>query len=221
MPPSKLSKTIARIGTEMVNCEKNCVGASTGAQGTPPRCLYLEENASEASGVVVVGLNPSRAIPSEIAFYEQRGLTYDATCRYLQQSMESIKYYARVKALLTRIGLKGSILWTEIAKCELLPNAAEVSLDMQRNCTRAYLSSELKACPEWPVIATGRTAFKAAALLATDRAVIGVPHPTGAWGKSFDVATGNTEGGLSKRQRESIDATLKRKGALWLSSAQD
>lgn len=216
MSKPSISKLIRQIGEKMVSCPQGCEGASASFNGTPPRCLYLEEDLDTEDGVIVVGLNPGKAKKSELEFYNNHGLTYASTCDYLRDGIAGIKYYARVKALLKRIGLTGSILWTEVAKCELLITSRDVTLDMQRNCTRLYLSRELVACPRWPVVATGRVAFKAVSLLAADRPVIGVPHPTGARGNSFDTATGNTAVGLSDRQRKAIASALASNKAIWL-----
>ncbi|HMD55504.1 MAG TPA: hypothetical protein VKJ65_13225 [Phycisphaerae bacterium] len=42
---------------------------------------------------------------------------------------------------------------------------------------------EIEGVPkDWPIFGVGRMAFNALAFLFNDRAVIGVPHPTGSFG---------------------------------------
>jgi hypothetical protein len=167
MSPSERSIRINQIGKRMVDCHQNCEGASNSRNGTPPRCLYLEESEDEG-GVVVVGLNPGHASRDEYEHYRTEGMRYEATVEYFKQQQGRIKYYSRTRAMLKRVGLGGSILWTEVAKCELLCGFSSVSFEMQRRCSSLYLQKELKTCKGWPVVATGRSAFLVASLVASE-----------------------------------------------------
>ena len=57
--------------------------------------------------------------------------------------------------------------------------------------------------PRWPLVALGREAYKALAYLYPARTVIGVPHPTGAYGNKFTALYVGRELRISKRKVQS------------------
>ena len=212
---------IAAIGHRMVRCTKDCIGASTWKNGTPSRCLFLERRDDDERGVVVVGLNPGRAPPDELRSYASRADLYAATVEYLGEKSKLIPYYERMRDAVGRMGFqRGSILWTEVAKCELLCGQVGVPIEMRRTCGTTYLTKELAACPQWPIVAVGQQSFEAVSYLVPERAVIGVPHPTGAWGKAFERATGNKRSGFPPTSLAKMNEALALGSAVWLSSRQ-
>ncbi|MBU2574080.1 MAG: hypothetical protein KKH28_08405 [Elusimicrobia bacterium] len=179
-----LETAIDRIGQKMVVCNQKCKGMSCGVL---PRCLILESaGRSGKGGCVMVGINPGHARAAEIAYYKKEGAKYETTVQYWHDAITPHPYYERLRKLTKAFGLNGPILWTELAKCE---NAAGIKfppLKALRACTGRFLTEELKAIPlEWPLFGIGCEAYKALAYLYPARTVIGVPHPTGAYGKQF------------------------------------
>ena len=132
-----------------------------------------------------MGLNPAPAESAEKRYYRTHGSSYASTVTFLRANAPYIKYYKRLAPFVRALNVSGSIHWTELAKCELKPGVRSPNPQMLSNCARAYLSNELAALPTWPVIAVGRTAFNALSLMCPGRAVVGIPHPTGAWGRAF------------------------------------
>ena len=142
--------------------------------------------ASDRSGCAMVGINPGHARPAEIAYYKKEGTEYEATVQYWHKAITSRSYYKKLRELTKAFGLNGPILWTELAKCENTADIKFPPLKALRTCTGRFLTEELKAIPpEWPLFGIGWEAYKALAYLYPARTVIGVPHPTGAYGKHF------------------------------------
>ena len=202
----------------MVKCTR-CESASTAQVGTPPRCLWPEQSSETDSGVIVVGLNPGRAGPEEIAFYNKVGLTFEATISYLRDNSTRIPYFSELRRFVQAAFGKRSIYWTEVAKCELKHGQANVPLEMRRTCIELHLKAELSLLPiSWPVVAAGRVAFETMAVLCTDRAVLGVPHPTGAFGRQFSTLfAGST---LSVRAAQQASFVLSQTSAKWLGGGE-
>lgn len=170
----------------MVVCNHHCPGIALDLnEGIVPRCLLLEtEGHSDAQGTAIVGINPGPSGARERNFYLTNGPTYEQVVNYWRTHVSHRhKYYTGLRKLSTELGFSGPILWTELVKCESAPDQKKPPLQTFRTCTRTYLQEELEAVPDdWPLIAVGREAYKALAYLFANRAVIGVPHPTGSFG---------------------------------------
>ena len=172
----------------MVACAYKCAGISCEqSRGMLPRCLILESaDKSREGGCVIVGLNPGHANAAEIAYYQKVGATYEATVQYWRDHIAARSYYKRLRELIKSFNINGPILWTELAKCENAAGEKYQSLKALRVCSGKFLTDELKAIPaEWPLFGVSNETYKALAYLFPDRTLIGVPHPTGAYGKQF------------------------------------
>jgi hypothetical protein len=195
-----LQLEIDGIGKRMARCERKCEGVKCDAVGgVPPRCLVLEDRDDTQTGCVVVGLNPGQAKPDERNYLRAAVCKYEAYAEFWRKNLrDEYIYYTRLRQLVARIGLKGPLLWTELVKCQ----SAEVQgangearkppppVGTVRTCVSNYLGKELEAVPAgWPIIAVGRAAFGIVPYLFATRAVIGVPHAAGAWGRAFEEAT--------------------------------
>jgi hypothetical protein len=177
-----------RLCNELVSCTDGCFGISNDRDmGILPRCLNLEHAQAEGRGCLAVGLNPGESDKCERDYYIQQGISYCSVKSYWNQKLHEIDYHSKVRKLIRCVGLNGPIIWTELAKCERSKESRQVPLDTLRHCARRFLLRELKLVPpNWPIIGIGKEAFVALSYIAPERAVIGVPHPTGAWGRSFD-----------------------------------
>jgi hypothetical protein len=135
---------------------------------------------------VVVGINPGHARRAEKAYYKREGAKYKVVEQYWHRSITIRAYYKKLRELMKAFGLDGPILWTELAKCENSPGTKSPPLKTLRSCTGRFLTQELELIPkEWPLIGVGREACQALAYQYPARTVIGVPHPTGAYGNKF------------------------------------
>lgn len=180
-----LAAEIAAIGAQLVVCGEACEGVHHDPEiGSLPRCLVLETAGRVGDGCVVVGINPGRASQRERSFYCDAQATYASVVEWFKVVGFTHRYYTSLRAFVTQLGLSGPILWTELAKCENLPDRSGLPpLSTMRRCSGMYLKRELAAAPSgWPLFAVGGEAFKALAYLHTERTVIGVPHPTGSYG---------------------------------------
>jgi hypothetical protein len=189
-----LQTCLDQLGDELVNCGDGCAGIWQDRKiGVLPRCLILERPNSEGRGCLVAGLNPGTSSPGERNFYIQHDVSYDTLKHYWQSSVAQIPYYSKLRRLIGSIGLTGPIVWSDLAKCE---NPLGVKnqlppLQTLRHCTQRFLFRELELIPlEWPVLGIGWEAYRALAYRVPRRAVVGIPHPTGAWGAFAQLFVG-------------------------------
>jgi hypothetical protein len=182
-----LEASIVNIGRDLVVCSRHCEGIILDpAKGILPRFLVLESQGRENSGAVVIGINPGRSSATERKFYIDRKLTYESTVEYWEhKGIKTRRYYTWLRSFVDQLGFDGPILWTELAKCEQTPEALGLlPLQTFRTCMTSFLRRELAAIPDtWPLVCAGSEPYKAIAYCFPERTVIGVPHPTGAFGR--------------------------------------
>ena len=170
-------------------------------------------------GCVIVGINPGNASDVERAHYKKSPLSYAAILEYWPE-IQTLPYFKKLRKVAEAFGLFGPILWSDLAKCECkwvtlpvkaTPARMPVSAQTLRVCIHSYLLRELAVAPKyWPIIAVGRTAFATlSAIVAPDRAVIGVPHPTGSFGRTDAFLTDNAKIDQAK-------SAIANNQALWL-----
>jgi hypothetical protein len=129
-------------------------------------------------------MNPGRASRAELLHYRSGGGTYQSVVDWYQRKGLRHPYHRHLYKLLGAIGIRGPVLWTELAKCETAVDAkTSPPLQTFRVCSAAFLQRELDALPlDWPLIAVGKDAFTALAFRFPTRSLLGVPHPTGSRG---------------------------------------
>jgi hypothetical protein len=145
--------------------------------------LEIDKREADERGVVIVGLNPGRASEKERRYYIENGPSYETFVKILEDLPGSGNhpYNRRLRENVIGWGLTGPILWSELAKCQSKPDVTRLPLQTFRTCVGKFLNREMELVPhDWPIIAAGREAFKAISYLFSQRAVIGIPHPTGA-----------------------------------------
>ena len=182
-----LDKAIENIGKSMVKCDNCCQGVNNDpGLGILPRCLFFDSNNnSDGKGCVVVGLNPGLSNEKERQYYLKHGCTYDATMMFWEENIkEKHRYYSRLSKFINALGFYGSVLWTELVKCEQDKYwKGELPQQTFRICTSKYLNNEIEQIKaDWPIFAVGRETYKALSYLFPQRPVLGVPHPTGSRG---------------------------------------
>lgn len=215
----EIEAEVARIGRRMVKCSVGCPGIECNQRkGVLPRCLFWECGRVVTSGCAVIGINPGRAKPDQMEYYRKVGATYKATVQYWEHNIKTRHpYYVRTRDLIRSLGLNGPILWSELAKCQTEPGMDGLPpLETLRTCSGRFLQKELAMIPRWPLVGLGREAFKALAYLYPNRTVIGVPHPTGAYGNKFTALYRGRE--LQNNRRKVRNALTGLPGRLlWLS----
>jgi hypothetical protein len=218
----KLKGGIAAIGEKLVACQKNCEGVCRSqSEGILPRCLILEtNNRSKNKGSIVCGINPAPAKTDEINYYRQNGASYGSLLKYWEQGglnnkePKSIPYYKSLRAFVDGLGLTGPILWTDIAKCQNKSIEEKLSVKKHpqtfRRCSTSFLSEEVGLCPsDWPIIAAGNDAYHALLYLCPNRALIGIPHPTGQFARNKFSQMFERELVLKENVRERIENYFK------------
>lgn len=165
-----------------------CAGVEADAKlGVVPRGVFFERghNKWPARGWVVVGLNPGKASKRE------RNAILSGSCpaEYWTDYVKDVHgYYTRIRECIRAVSPVGPIIWTELVKCQSEPSMA-LPPSTVRTCFYRHLRRELKAYPaNWIVVAVGKVAFSHLVLGESSRAVIGITHPTGAYGNKFKEA---------------------------------
>ena len=202
-----LKEKIYKIGQNMVTCEQDCKGIRREpSKGVIPRCLVLEERVGD-KGLVIVGRNPGPSGRSERE-YVQKEPTYERWLDFFDTKIRNLRYYKGLRILSDKLGFAGSILWTEIVKCENKDskNRSPLKPKTVADCTKRYLLRELDAEPiiHWPIIALGMEAYRETSKLFPNRAIIGIPHPTGSF--QFNSILNNNQ--LINRLRKLIHGYL-------------
>jgi hypothetical protein len=180
-------------------------------------------------GCVVVGLNPGKATDPERAYYRgQIPLSYASVEQLFFRGTASpsymnpiggIPYHKRLRKFVRDLGINGPILWTDVAKCENDPKVTLLPIQTLRVCADRFLKDELSAVPpDWPIIAVGQVAFNAVTYLATQRAVIGVPHPTGSRGQFHGLSN---SGALVTTVNSNARNAIRTKSAVWLRATSE
>ncbi len=205
----KMRTRIDKIGQELVACKLYCEGITNHpSTGILPRCLFVDEGAEpEGKGCVVVGLNPGVSKEFERQSYLSNGCTYSNTVDYWNKHVkDKNKFYKRLYGFLSELGYCGPVIWTELVKCERAPQSRGVlPLQTCRTCSHKFLKRELaEVDQEWPIFAIGREAFKGVSYMVGDRAVVGVPHPTGSRGQFSGLFIKDT-----KRLRKPVTRAAK------------
>jgi hypothetical protein len=184
-----VKEAIHQIGESLIQCTAGCTDVhfdqSTYRQ---PRCLIYESDGRNQPepGCVVIGLNPGRTSRKEIEHYKNKGLSYNSFLTWWQKGDRTRfnGYYGKMKSFVDGYGIKGPILWTELAKCDCAQGVGALSVQTLRTCSEKYLKQEIEKVPDnWTIIAVSKKAFEASCFLFPNRTVIGVAHPTGSYGQ--------------------------------------
>jgi len=179
----------------MVKCDQKCDDITNKPScGIIPRALVFEDNNSE-NGIIIVGINPGKISSTYNKFKheEQEAVrkepTYDNWERFWFKNNSRIPYYNQIRIFLKlKLHFSGSILWTEVVKCDTksgkLPKQSTID-----NCALKYLIREIGDYPEipfeWPILAIGSPAFNSVLSKFSKRTILGIPHPN-AWHGRFN-----------------------------------
>jgi hypothetical protein len=218
-----LEEAIDLLGAELVKCNDSCAGIWRDQRaGILPRCLILERPESRGRGCLAAGLNPGASKHEERAFYLANGIEYDSLKSYWTSAVCNIPYYVKARRIIDQLGLDGPIVWSDLAKCENTSGVKGLPpLQTLRHCTRRFLRRELDVTPQsWPVLGIGWEAYRALAYLVPERAVIGIPHPTGAYG-AFAQLSENRALRDEIRSRAEIVLRGDEPGAIWLGRGRE
>jgi hypothetical protein len=184
-----LEQKIILIGKEIVECNSKCEGIkSEVSEGVLPRGLIFESGCEYQRGCMVVGRNPGLSKVKERSFYKtavaENFDRYSSEICYWNSTIKDVAYYEKLRAFVRGAGIFGPIVWTDLAKCEDENSDTRAPIQTLRKCAGKYLVRELQVLPcNWPIFAAGAEAFKAIAYLQLNKNIIGIPHPTGAWGQ--------------------------------------
>jgi len=180
---------IYKIGEEILNCSLRCRAVLNDREkGIIPRGLIFEDDGSGKPECIIVGINPGNAREKEMQ-YVRENPTYEEWVNYWYKNFRNIKYYKGSRVLANNLlGSKGSILWTELCKCEKSKEERKpLPISTLVTCMKRFLDREISLADEFsgkgiPIIALGRRTFEALCFRYPEHFIIGVPHPTGSYG---------------------------------------
>ncbi len=185
----KISSEIDKIGEDLVKCNNNCEGVCGGNEedkkkGIMPRCLYFEERHGEG-GIIVVGMNPGVADEKyeKNEFLDKEKRNYPCYKSFFEKKMLRVdgkNYYNPVRKVVDKLGFNGSILWTEIVKCQCAEKKKNLTKETKIICANNFLKKEVKTTPsDWQIITIGNPAYDLCSKLFSKRKIIGIYHNSG------------------------------------------
>jgi len=174
---------IDKLGEKLVYCNLNCQGINNNREkGIIPRCLVCEKRKGKNKSIVV-GLNPGKCKSAERQYYLKHGPSYRSVKNYFaEEGLCNRAYFKKIRELISFLGCNGDILWTELVKCECFGKNGILPIQTSRVCINRFLRKELELFNAQIIFAIGNVAFDFCALSFPDHFVVGVPHPTGAYG---------------------------------------
>ena len=175
--------TLKELGEKLVKCNMHCEGVKNEPQkGIIPRCLILEPRKGEGTSIMV-GLNPGKCDEEERNYYLDNGIKFASIADYFFKShLHERPYFSRMRQLVTTLGFKGDILWTNLAKCECSGKNGDVPMQTLRVCINRFLRKEIDVFQSSTMFALGNKAFEFCALSFPEHFIVGIPHPTGSHG---------------------------------------
>lgn len=208
-------KKLNKIGQDITFCDSNCAGINRiPNKGIIPRCFYIETDKRDikSEGCIIVGINPGMGNEKSLErkHYMAVDLSYNEVVKFWENPVDengkSAKkkgrnraYYTRLRLVAKLLGIKGPIIWTELAKCENLEKGKLPPLQTFRNCTGKFLNEELKIIDnDWIIIAVGREVHKALSYLYPEKSIFGISHPTGGRGGHFQKIMSKEYGHIIK-----------------------
>ena len=171
------------LGEKLVKCDMHCDGIKKDPQkGIIPRCLIVETRAGKGVSIIV-GLNPGKCKEEEKDYYLSRGIKFASIAGYFTNSnLHDRPYFKRMRILISALGFKGDILWTNLAKCECSGKNGDVPMQTLRVCINSFLRKEIDVFRSSTIFALGNRAFEFCALSFPEHFIVGIPHPTGSHG---------------------------------------
>lgn len=175
---------IIKIAKGLNQCKLYCEGIiNDPKRGIIPRCLFNEPRNKNGKCAIVIGLNPGKSSLNERNYYLKNNNTYQAGQDYWENKIKNFAYFNRSRELISIFGFTGDIVWSDLAKCESAEKRGEVPVQTLRICIDRFLKREIESLPKnFTIISLGNEAFQFCALRFPNRFVLGLPHPTGAWG---------------------------------------
>jgi len=160
----------------------------------PPRTLYLEERKG-AKKAIIIGINPGKPKKGEkeeyIKKFENKGkIEYNDLIDYWEKHLKKEKYFEKIRNLLNNIDIRGTLLWSNLCKCQTKSSDKIPSIQNLRYCINKFLKKEIDCLDnKWFLICVGYESFKAISYIYYNKKVLGIYHPTGG-GRHFMVYSG-------------------------------
>jgi hypothetical protein len=176
----EIENRIEMLANELVNCRMNCKGIRNEPKnGIIPRCLILERSDNDKKvGCIIMGINPGTPRePSEYKYYKDNSpVNYKILLNCFKLKIGKKPYFSRARKIVRQLGINGSILWTDMCKCQNMKKHKLPPPETFRRCIGKFLERELKLLPETIIIALGDDVFDYVCKSYTKRKVLGIPH---------------------------------------------
>lgn len=178
-----MPKKLDNILKDLIGCRMDCAGiVNKPEKGIVPRCLVLEQR-NGGKGAIVVGLNPGKCPKEEMQFFMDNKNDPKAFEKYFFQKIKNISYFKRARNILSLLGYKGDILWTDLVKCQCSGENGILPVQTMRVCISKFFKKEIEnVFPKYTIFALGNKAFEFCALSFPNHLVVGLPHTSGSYG---------------------------------------
>ena len=165
------------LGEKLVRCDMHCDGIKRDPQqGIIPRTLILEPRKGKGT-CIMVGLNPGKCNPKERNYFLDNGIKFASIAGFFNSELHDRRYFKRMRILVSTLGFKGDILWTNLAKCECSGKNGDVPMQTLRVCINRFLRKEIDVFRSSTIFALGNMAFQFCALSFPEHFIVGIPHP--------------------------------------------
>jgi hypothetical protein len=178
-----MPKKLDNILKDLIGCRMGCAGiVNKPEKGIVPRCLVLEQR-NVGKGAIVVGLNPGKCQKEEMQFFMDNQNDPKAFEKYFFQKIKNISYFKRARNILSLLGFKGDILWTDLVKCQCVGENGIIPIQTMRVCISKFFKKEIESVfPRYTIFALGNKAFEFCSLSFPKHLVVGLPHTSGSFG---------------------------------------
>ena len=228
-PLEENATKINALGETLVNCCHCSVKdgiINKPSEGVIPRCLVIE-NRNGKEQCIIVGESPGqisnpRYKVSKIEKewhkkeFEKNGkISYKSYKKCWEKHVKPAPYYKRLRNIVNQLGFAGSILWTDLIKCEKNKKTPDKTF---QECIENYLEKELKWFPNLIIVAAGKDAFNKLKDIPTQKQIMGVYHPSQQNIRRFKTMfiNGNIKGELREEIKLAWENNKNKNIPIWL-----
>lgn len=178
-----MSKKLDNILADLIGCKMKCGGVvNSPTMGIIPRCLVLERRGA-GKGAIVVGLNPGKCGSEGRKYFIEHKNDFKAFKKYFFLKLRNVSYFKRARNILSLLGFRGDILWTNLVKCQCIGKNGIIPVQTMRVCISKFFKKEIESVfPKYTIFALGNRSFEFCSLSFPSHLVIGLPHTSGSFG---------------------------------------
>ena len=180
-------KKLSTLWERLVHCGLNCEWITNNPKkGIIPRCLHIEKRKGKRK-CIVVGLNPGKCNLKEREFYLENGIHRNSVQKFFEQKLSwktpyKSPYFKRAREMISKLWYDGTILWTDLVKCECSGPNGSILIQTLRVCVNKFLRKEIEIFKSNVIFTLGNKAFDFCSLSFPNHFVVWLPHSSWSYG---------------------------------------